>query len=171
METPRCAVCALRPARRCPGIAALRPQQIRHRSSPPHWASLGAAYSERKDSLMSHSSTEFHKIWIEQCATTEDIREQSGVDRGATAISPLSMPAPISRRCARTRASKSSFNTTAGNALGETAPSLAPSVAGVSQSVKCRSRHPHPAAGQGGVREVAVTARLATYYSYAFLRC
>src|SRR5271166_5192722 len=30
------------------------------------------------DSLMSHSSTEFHKIWIEQCAATEDIREQFG---------------------------------------------------------------------------------------------
>ena len=27
---------------------------------------------------MSHSSTEFHKIWIEQCADTEDIREQFG---------------------------------------------------------------------------------------------
>jgi hypothetical protein len=27
---------------------------------------------------MSHSSTEFHKIWIEQCAATEDIREQFG---------------------------------------------------------------------------------------------
>lgn len=28
---------------------------------------------------MSHSSTEFHKIWIEQCAATEDIREQFGM--------------------------------------------------------------------------------------------
>ncbi|MGO9304788.1 MAG: hypothetical protein ACLP3R_14030 [Candidatus Korobacteraceae bacterium] len=27
---------------------------------------------------MSHSSMEFHKIWIEQCAATEDIREQFG---------------------------------------------------------------------------------------------
>jgi len=27
---------------------------------------------------MSHSSTEFHKIWIEQCAATEDIRDQFG---------------------------------------------------------------------------------------------
>jgi hypothetical protein len=27
---------------------------------------------------MSHSSTEFHKIWIEQCAATEDIRAQFG---------------------------------------------------------------------------------------------
>jgi hypothetical protein len=27
---------------------------------------------------MSHSSTEFHKIWIEQCAATEDIRERFG---------------------------------------------------------------------------------------------
>ena len=27
---------------------------------------------------MSSSSTEFHKIWIEQCAATEDIREQFG---------------------------------------------------------------------------------------------
>jgi len=27
---------------------------------------------------MSHSSSEFHKIWIEQCAATEDIREQFG---------------------------------------------------------------------------------------------
>jgi hypothetical protein len=27
---------------------------------------------------MSHSSTEFNKIWIEQCAATEDIREQFG---------------------------------------------------------------------------------------------
>lgn len=28
---------------------------------------------------MSHSSTEFHKIWIEQCAATEDIRAQFGM--------------------------------------------------------------------------------------------
>ena len=27
---------------------------------------------------MNHSSTEFHKIWIEQCAATEDIRGGSG---------------------------------------------------------------------------------------------
>ena len=27
---------------------------------------------------MSHSSMEFHKIWIEQCAATEDIRKQFG---------------------------------------------------------------------------------------------
>jgi len=27
---------------------------------------------------MSHPSMEFHKIWIEQCAATEDIREQFG---------------------------------------------------------------------------------------------
>lgn len=27
---------------------------------------------------MSPSSVEFHKIWIEQCAATEDIREQFG---------------------------------------------------------------------------------------------
>lgn len=27
---------------------------------------------------MSHSSTEFHKIWIEQCAATEDIRGRFG---------------------------------------------------------------------------------------------
>ncbi len=27
---------------------------------------------------MSHSSTEFHKIWIEQCAATEDIRARFG---------------------------------------------------------------------------------------------
>jgi hypothetical protein len=29
---------------------------------------------------MSHSSTEFHKIWIEQCAATEDIRERFGLN-------------------------------------------------------------------------------------------
>ena len=28
---------------------------------------------------MSQSSLEFHKIWIEQCAATEDIREEFGV--------------------------------------------------------------------------------------------
>jgi hypothetical protein len=28
---------------------------------------------------MSSSSTEFHKIWIEQCAATEDIREHFGL--------------------------------------------------------------------------------------------
>jgi hypothetical protein len=28
---------------------------------------------------MSSSSTEFHKIWIEQCAATEDIRERFGL--------------------------------------------------------------------------------------------
>jgi hypothetical protein len=29
---------------------------------------------------MSHSSTAFHKIWIEQCAATEDIRERFGTN-------------------------------------------------------------------------------------------
>jgi hypothetical protein len=29
---------------------------------------------------MSHSSTAFHKIWIEQCAATEDIREKFGTN-------------------------------------------------------------------------------------------
>ncbi len=29
---------------------------------------------------MSPSSVEFHKIWIEQCAATEDIREQFGMN-------------------------------------------------------------------------------------------
>jgi hypothetical protein len=29
---------------------------------------------------MSSSSTEFHKIWIEQCAATEDIRERFGLE-------------------------------------------------------------------------------------------
>jgi hypothetical protein len=29
---------------------------------------------------MSHSSTAFHKIWIEQCAATEDIRERFGAN-------------------------------------------------------------------------------------------
>jgi hypothetical protein len=28
---------------------------------------------------MTNSSTEFHKIWIEQCAATEDIRERFGL--------------------------------------------------------------------------------------------
>jgi hypothetical protein len=28
---------------------------------------------------MSNSSTEFHKIWIEQCAATDDIRERFGL--------------------------------------------------------------------------------------------
>ena len=54
------------------------PQQVSHRPPPSHRAYFGAAYSEGKDSLMSNTSTEFHKIWIEQCAATEDIREQFG---------------------------------------------------------------------------------------------
>ena len=29
---------------------------------------------------MSSSSTEYHKIWIEQCAATEDIRERFGLE-------------------------------------------------------------------------------------------
>jgi hypothetical protein len=29
---------------------------------------------------MTNSSTEFHKIWIEQCAATEDIRESFGLN-------------------------------------------------------------------------------------------
>src|SRR5579864_7451280 len=29
---------------------------------------------------MSSPSTEFHKIWIEQCAATEDIRERFGLE-------------------------------------------------------------------------------------------
>lgn len=36
--------------------------------------------SERKELNMSNSSIEFHKIWIEQCAAAEDIREQFGSD-------------------------------------------------------------------------------------------
>ncbi len=70
------------PARRSsPQTPPLRTQQVGHRPPPPHRSHLGAAYSEREDSLMSHSSTEFHKIWIEQCAATEDIREQFGTKR------------------------------------------------------------------------------------------
>ena len=34
--------------------------------------------AKQMDSLMSPSSVESHKIWIEQCAATEDIREQFG---------------------------------------------------------------------------------------------
>jgi len=29
---------------------------------------------------MSNSSTEYHKIWVEQCAATEDIRERFGLE-------------------------------------------------------------------------------------------
>jgi hypothetical protein len=32
-----------------------------------------------KDSIMTSPSTECHKIWIEQCAATEDIRERFGL--------------------------------------------------------------------------------------------
>jgi hypothetical protein len=49
------------------------------RAPAPHRVYLSARYSEGKDSIMSSSSTEFHKIWIEQCAATQDIRENFGL--------------------------------------------------------------------------------------------
>ena len=33
---------------------------------------------------MSNSSTEFHKIWIEQCAATDDIHERFGLKNALT---------------------------------------------------------------------------------------
>ncbi len=41
---------------------------------------LRAPHSERKDSTLSMPSLEFHKIWIEQCAATEDIRQRFGLE-------------------------------------------------------------------------------------------
>src|ERR1700739_1216326 len=37
-----------------------------------------ASYPVRKDLIMSSSTTEFHKIWIDQCAATDDIRDNFG---------------------------------------------------------------------------------------------
>ncbi len=30
--------------------------------------------------MMTRPSTEYHKIWVEQCAATEDIRERFGLE-------------------------------------------------------------------------------------------
>ena len=35
---------------------------------------IGASHPQRNDSTTSSSSTEFHRIWIDQCMATEDIR-------------------------------------------------------------------------------------------------
>ncbi len=43
-----------------PQVAPLWTQQVGHCAPPAHRAHFGAPHSERKDSLMSHSSTEFH---------------------------------------------------------------------------------------------------------------
>ena len=45
-----------------------------------HCAHLPAPHLERQDSTMSTPSIEFHKIWIEQCAATEDIRQHFGLE-------------------------------------------------------------------------------------------
>lgn len=39
-----------------------------------------AAYPWRKEADMSSPSLAFHKIWIDQCAATEDIRETFGLE-------------------------------------------------------------------------------------------
>ena len=59
---------------------ACRHQQIRNRPPLADRPHLGAPHSEREDSTMSSSFTEFHKIWIEQCAATEGIRERFGLE-------------------------------------------------------------------------------------------
>jgi hypothetical protein len=41
---------------------------------------LGSPYSGKRDSTMSSPSTEFNKIWMEQCAATEAIREKFGLE-------------------------------------------------------------------------------------------
>ena len=45
-----------------------------------HCAHLPAPHLERQDSTLSTPSIEFHKIWIEQCAATEDIRQHFGLE-------------------------------------------------------------------------------------------
>src|ERR1019366_4036284 len=65
-----------------PGPKALpwRRQQSRDRPPLGDRTHLGAPHSEREDSTMSNSFTEFYKIWIEQCAATEEIRERFGLE-------------------------------------------------------------------------------------------
>jgi hypothetical protein len=41
----------------------------------------GGVVMVRKDWVMSTPSTEYHKIWVEQGAATEDIRERFGLER------------------------------------------------------------------------------------------
>lgn len=50
-------------------------QQIRDRPADRDGTDFGAAYSRRKEASMSSPSIEFHKVWINQCAAAEDIRE------------------------------------------------------------------------------------------------
>jgi hypothetical protein len=40
---------------------------------------VNAPYPAGKDSIKRSSTTEFHKIWIDQCAATEDIRDHFGL--------------------------------------------------------------------------------------------
>ena len=69
------------PPRR-PGTEALPcgHQQIRNRPPVADRAYLRAPHSERKVGMMTKPSTEYHKIWVEQCAATEDIRERFGLE-------------------------------------------------------------------------------------------
>ena len=69
------------PPRR-PSAEALprRHQQIRNRPPVADRPYLRAPHSERKVGMMTKPSTEYHKIWVEQCAATEDIRERFGLE-------------------------------------------------------------------------------------------
>ena len=78
---------ASRPARDCrktgrpdPETSPCRRQQSRDRPPPRYRPHVGSAYPRRKESTMSSPSIEFHKIWIDQCAATEDIRESFGLE-------------------------------------------------------------------------------------------
>jgi hypothetical protein len=56
------------------------PASTNLKSPPPqHRSHFRASYPVRKDLIMSSSTTEFHKIWIDQCTATEDIRDQFGL--------------------------------------------------------------------------------------------
>ena len=41
---------------------------------------------------MSSSSPDFHKVWIEQCAATEDIREHFGLESALLTCPPKTEP-------------------------------------------------------------------------------
>ena len=64
-----------------PQAPSLRTQQIPDRSPATNRPHLGTPHPKQENPDMSSAPTEFHKIWIEQSAATENIRENFGSDQ------------------------------------------------------------------------------------------
>jgi hypothetical protein len=73
-----------RPGAFSPAFIAVRPRFFSFSCQPKGplaaGAHFGGPYPDRKVSTLSSPSRQFHKIWIEQCAATEGIREHFGLE-------------------------------------------------------------------------------------------